>query len=271
MVNSPLPVHRRRYSQEFAKQEQPLHFNRFQSVTKIMDSENGTIFEAVDSRTNETVILKKIKIEENSQVPTEIRLHNAAYKAAPEYVVKPLNYYFDQGHFWLALEKPDGYQDLLQVAVNYAPIDEQSVFKIGKQIATACNLLKDAEIVHGDIKVDNVLMNLKTLHIKLIDFGSARAITDTSAPNGTPRYYPTEYFDSRVYNYEDFTTWSVGAILYILLVGEWCWDEDELEWFRDNESEVHLSPNAISLIDQTLTRNRLSPVALLSLLTRLSE
>ena len=270
MVNSPLPVHKRRYSQDFAKKEQRLHFNRFQQLQKVMDSENGTIFEAINFKTKETVILKRINTDETSHVPTEISFHFAAYKAAPEFVVKPLNYYFDQGHFWLVMEKPVGYSDLLQVAIDYAPIDEQSVFKIGEKLTTACHLLNNAGIVHGDIKVENVLMSLKTLHIKLIDFGSARAITDISAPNGTPKYYPFDYFDSRIYNHQDFTTWSIGAILYILLVGEWCWDEDELEWFRDHESELHLSSNAISLIDQTLTRNRLSPLSLLSFLSHLS-
>ena len=293
MVNSPIPVHRRRYSNEFKKQlrenfkEEKEIFDkkksRFSEELLFMKSENGTIYTAIDSTSDEEVILKTfsprnmMKLTTGEDVPSEIYFHLLAYKTCPENVVKPLDYYKESdGSFTLAMEKPKGYLDLLEVSRSYAPIDERSSFIVTKQLAEINQSLLNADIVHGDIKLENVLMNLKTLNLKLIDFGSAmdrKSIEERSkVPMGTSQYMPPEYHFKKQYKIEEASVWAIGAIMYVLLVGEWGFDEFDNEFTRVAESEEHLTSTALFLIGQTLNEKshiRISIQGLLKMLNKI--
>ena len=283
MVSSPIPAHRRRYSNELKKHiyREKTDEQRFTQIKLMMNSSNGTLYSAIDNHSANEVILKRMEatnmMKMNSEdVPSEIFFHYAAYKACPENVVEPLDFYQEGGAYILAMERPVGYSDLLDVCQKYAPIDEKSSFTIVEQLATTCAALAKIGIVHGDIKLENTLMNLKTLQIKLIDFGSAMFEStierQQTKPLSTPRYQPPEFICSKLYKSDETTVWMVGAILYILLVGEWCYDEDDQEWIRDRESEEHLSTMALFLIEQTLNIKsclRISTSGLLQMLSRL--
>ena len=292
MVNSPIPVHRRRYSNELKKhiscfREKLVNEEgrRFKNKKLLMNSSNGTLYSALDDITDSEVILKKIDptgstmmtMKSGDRVPSEIYFHHAAYAVCPEHVVQPLDYYSEMdGSFVLAMERPVGYDDLLEVCQQYAPIDEKSSFTIVEQLAQTCQTLHQYGIVHGDVKLENTLMNLKTLQIKLIDFGSAMSVATIekkkAVPASTPRYQPPEYMAHGEYLIDETLVWSLGTILYILLVGEWCYDEEDEEWVRDRDSEEHLSTMAAFLIGQTLNYKRclrISSSGLLQMLAKL--
>lgn len=59
-----------------------------------------------------------------------------------------------------------------------------------RQLFRALRLLKKCEILHADIKPDNILVNESKLVLKLCDFGSATDASDCE---------PTEYLVSRFY------------------------------------------------------------------------
>ena len=285
MVNSPIPVHRRRYSNEIKKHFREKIFEeksegpcRFTNVELFMNSSNGTLYSATDRSTDAQVILKKIVPNKSSMmkmdkelVPAEIYFHFEAFKACPEHVVEPLSYYKEGQNFILAMDRPEGYADLLEVAQKYAPIDENASFKVAKQLTQACQILRKSGIIHGDIKLENTLMNLKTLQVRLIDFGSALSEKtiekEFRQPPSTRRYLPPD----SSYKIDETTVWQIGAIMYILLVGEWCYDED-FGWTRDRESEEHLSSMAVFMIEQALNIKsclRISSEALILMLEKL--
>ena len=58
-------------------------------------------------------------------------------------------------------------------------ISENDIANIMKQIFQVLTYLKAKNIVHRDIKEDNILINPQNLHIKLIDFGGRE---DTPKP-----------------------------------------------------------------------------------------
>ena len=55
-------------------------------------------------------------------------------------------------------------------------IEESGIACIMKQIFSVLAYLKGKNIVHRDIKEDNILINPNNLHIKLIDFGAAKML-----------------------------------------------------------------------------------------------
>lgn len=293
MVNSPRPVHRRRYSDEFKNRTRRLEIEqedlknlkkldfieedekrlrrRFRHIKLFKKSANGTLYQAIDIADEEKpVILKEIKKTEKRYdfpgrpgCPEEIHWHYLAYEAMPEKIVKPIDWFERRSTFILVLERPVGFYDLHDVCEKYAPIDEISAFKVTSQITSVALALKRARICHRDIKPENTLMNLKTLEVKILDFGSAAdwdEITSGSVkPQGTPTYMPPEWFQKRELKPEESTVFSIGAILLILLTGEWDYKEGALS--RDPESESHLSPNSLRAVKRALTtipRNRIS-------------
>ena len=100
---------------------------------------------------------------------------------------------------------------------------EETAADIINQILSAIVYFHERKIVHKDLKPENILIdsrNKTSLHIKIIDFGTAEEFTPSSTMNlimGTVYYIAPEVL-MKSYN-EKCDVWSCGVILYILLSG----------------------------------------------------
>ena len=77
-------------------------------------------------------------------------------------------------------------------------------------------------MAHRDIKLENILITDKN-DIKIIDFGFGMFAPDDSLQNffcGTPNYMPPEIVVKQSYKGDRADLWSLGILLYKMLVGE---------------------------------------------------
>jgi serine/threonine protein kinase len=85
--------------------------------------------------------------------------------------------------------------------------------KILISAATGLKELHKMGYVHRDFKPDNIVLNLKPLSVKLIDFNRATLITQETrgTVRGTPGYFPMrdELRDGSIY----WDIWSLGAVI----------------------------------------------------------
>ena len=76
---------------------------------------------------------------------------------------------------------------------------------------------------HRDLKLDNILMDVETKQIKIIDFGfTLRASPEDKLTIfcGTPHYMDPDLARKIPYNGQAADVWACGIILYIILVGK---------------------------------------------------
>ena len=97
-------------------------------------------------------------------------------------------------------------------------LSEQDVIKLGIDICTALEMCESRNIIHRDIKPDNIFIN-DFGYFKLGDFGIARTManmTNGMSQKGTPFYMAPEVFVSNRYDAR-VDICSLGIVMYKLL------------------------------------------------------
>jgi serine/threonine protein kinase len=99
------------------------------------------------------------------------------------------------------------------------PSGEQ--LRIGTEIAEGLQILHQHEIIHRDLKADNVLLKIEAGQycVKLTDFGTARSMTTgaiaTIGSVGTPGFMAPELFEDRGYHLSpaiDIFSWAMTML-----------------------------------------------------------
>ena len=107
--------------------------------------------------------------------------------------------------------------------VKDSPLDEIVARNFFRQIVKATMQCHYAGVLHNDLKIENVLVDLDTGKIKLIDFGAATLLRGgeyTESP-GTELNAPPEWFAKRQYEAIPMTVWTLGLLLYIMVCDEY--------------------------------------------------
>jgi len=138
-------------------------------------------------------------------------------------IVRLLETFHDRvrGKFYLIMELCSG-KEVFDRVSNAGYLNEMRAARIVKQMLLAVKYLHERGIVHRDLKPENFLFasDAEDAPLKLIDFGLAtklekgqRLTTDC----GTPGYKAPQVLNK---NYNELCdVWSVGVIMFILLVG----------------------------------------------------
>ena len=82
--------------------------------------------------------------------------------------------------------------------------------------------LQKRNIVHRDIKAENILINEVKDEIKLIDFGFSRMFEEGKQMKtacGSPNYSAPEILAKEKYDPVKADIWSAGVLLYFMLCG----------------------------------------------------
>ena len=135
------------------------------------------------------------------------------------YITQILDSFETEKHIFIVMEYICG--DLLGFIRKRGKLSESVTKVIFKQIIEGLKYIHRKKIVHRDIKLDNVLIDL-TNTVKICDFGVSKKINkgDTMYDHcGTPAYIAPEIFKN--HGYEGFACdiWSAGVTLYYMLGG----------------------------------------------------
>lgn len=101
-------------------------------------------------------------------------------------------------------------------------VREVTARRMFKQIVEAVTYLHSINVVHRDIKLDNILIEEGSRQVKLIDFGFSVIVSPLQKLKvfcGTPSYMCPEIVRKRDYEGKPVDMWALGILLYVMLTG----------------------------------------------------
>ncbi len=108
-------------------------------------------------------------------VPKEVALHGSLQQ---KYIIKMLDHFENDDKFYIVMERPEKYIDLYDYITQKGTVSERSSRYLFRQIVEAVQYCLSMGIVHRDVKDENILIDLKSNQVKLIDFGSGTLLQD---------------------------------------------------------------------------------------------
>jgi tRNA A-37 threonylcarbamoyl transferase component Bud32 len=195
---------------------------RFELLGRIGAGNHGVVFRARDSQLQREVAIKRFshfladdpramrritrEVATLARVshPNVVTVHDLVHMTDGDGEVTP--------HLVMELVEGTSLRDLL--ATRGPSMRSVAAVRGVLEGLAACH---QADILHLDIKPANVLVTSRG-GVKIVDFGIARAASDTTATvAGTPHYMAPEQFDGRADERSDI--YSVGCLLYECLTG----------------------------------------------------
>jgi len=196
------------------------------------------------------------KSHQKEKMSQEIRLHKFV---AHNNLVKLYSYFEDPNFVYIVLELCRK-RSLMELHKRRKAITEPETRYFLHQILLGCLYLHDNKIIHRDLKLGNVFLN-DNMEVKIGDFGLATKVDYDGERKrtlcGTPNYIAPEVLGKKGHSYE-VDVWSLGCILYTLLVGKPPFETQTLKdtYTRIKKNEYHIpsrvGPLARNLIQRLL-------------------
>ena len=135
-------------------------------------------------------------------------------------IVRILEYIETEKYILIIMENISG-GDLLSFVKKRTKLNEKTAQFIFKQLISTLKFIHSKGIIHRDIKLDNILIDLNN-NIKICDFGVGKQYKKNEKLNdqcGTPAYIAPEILQNNGYYGPPVDIWSSGVVLYAMLSG----------------------------------------------------
>ncbi|EJD40890.1 Pkinase-domain-containing protein [Auricularia subglabra TFB-10046 SS5] len=182
-------------------------------------------------------------------------LHHPYICGMREFIVQPHNYF-------MVSEYVNGGQ-LLDYIISHGRLRERVARKFARQISSALEYCHRNNVVHRDLKIENILISANG-NIKLIDFGLSNLYNPASHLStfcGSLYFAAPELLNAKVYTGPEVDVWSFGVVLYVLVCGKVPFDDQSMPALHAKikrgvvEYPVWLSADCKSLLGRILVTN----------------
>uniref|UniRef100_A0A4X2L8R3 Serine/threonine-protein kinase PLK n=1 Tax=Vombatus ursinus TaxID=29139 RepID=A0A4X2L8R3_VOMUR len=197
-----------------------------------------------------------LKPHQKEKMSMEINIHKSLVH---QHVVGFHGFFEDSDFVFVVLELCRR-RSLLELHKRRKAVTEPEARYYLRQIVLGCQYLHENKVIHRDLKLGNLFLN-DDMEVKIGDFGLATRVEYDGERKrtlcGTPNYIAPEVLSKKGHSFE-VDVWSIGCIMYTLLVGKppfetSCLKETYIR-IKKNEYSIpkHINPVAASLIQKML-------------------
>jgi len=220
----------------------------------------GTVYAGIRRKDGKNVAIKHIakakvvamEIVNGKKVPLEVALMIAVKNI--EGAVKILDFFERVDSYVIVMERPESCKDMFDYISEKGSLDEKVAADFFRQVVETVIACHTTGVIHRDIKDENILVNLKTGKLKLIDFGSGAFLKSDHYTEfeGTRVYSPPEWVRCSRYLGPEATVWSLGILLYDMVCGDIPFETDEEICNAEITFRNNVSQNCQNLIRSCL-------------------
>ncbi|KAI0072260.1 Pkinase-domain-containing protein [Panus rudis PR-1116 ss-1] len=134
-----------------------------------------------------------------------------------------------QHHYYMVFEYVSGGQ-MLDYIISHGRLRERVARKFARQIGSALDYCHKNNVVHRDLKIENILIS-HSGNIKIIDFGLSNLYDPASHLStfcGSLYFAAPELLNAKVYTGPEVDVWSFGVVLYVLVCGKVPFDDQSM-------------------------------------------
>ncbi|RWR99156.1 serine/threonine-protein kinase pim-1-like protein, partial [Dinothrombium tinctorium] len=223
----------------------------------------GMVYAGIRLIDNKPVAIKTIKIErlknweKERQIPIEITLLEKVKTING--VIRIIEWYKVWKYFFIVMERNENEIDLFNFITERKFLNENLAVSIFTEVLNAIISCYNVGVLHRDIKDENILIDVKTYNVKIIDFGAGCFIKNNDSCyhdfNGTRLYSPPEWITDNIYLGKEATVWSLGILLFDMVCGDIPFKTDEEIIFGKLIFRKGLSKACKDLIKKCLSKN----------------
>ena len=233
---------------------------KYKIISKLGDGSYGIVYLAVNIITKQNVAMKKInKVKENAIDDMEIKNEIEILKKLDHpNIVKIIEFFSTPKAYYIITDFCACGELYNQIKHQYT---EGQLAVLFYQVLSGLYYLHTKNIVHRDLKLENILIseiekdnntNEKYFWVKIIDFGTAKIFEKNKNEKAVvgSSYYITPEVLHKNYN-EKCDTWSVGVILYMLIVGRAPFDGKSDDEIIENIEKGEFNSKHIKMLNSS--------------------
>ena len=213
----------------------------------------GSVYKAKQLALGRIVALKRLstRLEGGEFLQRFLTEAKAAAKLSHPNIVQVYDIGQEHGLHFIAMEFVEG-QSLKTRIETKGALKPLEAVQIGIDVASALACARESNIIHRDIKPDNVLLSDQG-HVKVADFGLAKLLdgplgddghlTQEGLGMGTPHYMAPEQATNAKDADQRADTYSLGVTLYHMLTGRPPFEgASAIETLRQHEMDTAVPP-----------------------------